>query len=284
MRLRTMTKDDIPSGMKLKELAGWNQTAADWERFLDASPQGCFVAESDGEVCGTVTTLVYESRFAWVGMVLVDPQHRGQGIGTRLLQKGIEHLDRLGIATVKLDATPAGKPIYERLGFTTEYEIERWVLDARPRPPRPDLLSESEISQSTSLEEILAVDRVVFGADRSALLHSLHQSAPEFTASISSLGSSFGYMLGRHGSRADHLGPWMARSEKNAQQLLAAFLARSDRETVFVDSMKANPFAARLLESAGFEFSRPLTRMYRGANEFPGRPGDFCGILGPEFG
>ena len=121
MHLRAMTKGDVPSGMRLKELAGWNQTANDWDRFLEASPEGCFVAESHGEVRGTVTTIVYESRFAWVGMVLVDPDHRGQGIGTQLLLRAIEYLDGLGITTVKLDATPKGKPIYERLGFVTEY-------------------------------------------------------------------------------------------------------------------------------------------------------------------
>lgn len=284
MHLRTMTKADIPSGMRLKELAGWNQTAADWERFLEASPLGCFVAESEGEVRGTVTTIVYDSRFAWVGMVLVDPEHRGQGIGTRLLHQAIEYLDGQGIATIKLDATPDGKPIYEKLGFVTEYEIERWVLGAHSRPAKPESPSELRTGESASLEEILAVDRDAFGADRSALLHSIHRSAPEFTAALYLQGSLSGYTLGRRGSRADHLGPWMARTEAAAQQLLMAFLARSARETVFVDCMKSNPFAVRLVQSEGFGFSRPLTRMSRGTNEFPGRPGLFCGILGPEFG
>ncbi len=284
MNLRTMTKADIAAGMRLKDLAGWNQTAADWERFLEASPQGCFVAESEGEVCGTVTTIVYESRFAWVGMVLVDPKHRGQGIGTRLLHKGIECLDSLAIPTVKLDATPEGKPIYQKLGFVTEYEIERWWLDARSQLPKAEESPALQARESASLAEILAADREAFGADRSALLHSLHLSAPEFTECFLEEGSLAGYMLGRHGSRADHLGPWMARSEAAARELLAAFLARSTRETVFVDCVMTNPFAARLLESEGFEFSRPLTRMYRGANEFPGQPKVFYGILGPEFG
>jgi GNAT superfamily N-acetyltransferase len=276
-----MTRADIPAGMRLKDLAGWNQTAADWERFLDASPLGCFVAESDGEVCGTVTTIVYESRFAWVGMVLVDPKHRGQGIGTGLLHQGIGYLDSLGIATIKLDATPEGKPIYQKLGFVTEYEIERWVLNAAERQTKRES-SELRVIESAGLEEILAVDRGAFGAERSALLRSLHRSAPEFT--LSGQGALVGYMLGRHGSRADHLGPWMARSEAVAQQLLAAFLARSGRKTIFVDCMKSNPFAERLVQSEGFKFSRPLTRMYRGTNKFPGQPELFCGILGPEFG
>lgn len=279
-----MTKSDVPPGMRLKELAGWNQTAADWERFLEASPQGCFVAESQGEVCGTVTTIVYEFRFAWVGMVLVDPEHRGRGIGSQLLHKAIEYLDGLGIATIKLDATPKGKPIYEKLGFVTEYEIERWALSARGQRAKPGSDCGLQLSESVNLEEILAADCNVFGADRSALLHSLHGEAPEFTAALYLQGSLAGYTLGRRGSQADQMGPWMARSESAAHRLLATFLAQSARETIFVDCMKASPFAVRLLESAGFNFSRPLTRMYRGANEFPGRPELSCGILGPEFG
>src|SRR2546426_10308735 len=48
-RLRVMTEADIPAGMRLKELAGWNQTPSDWERFLRASPAGCSVAERSEE-------------------------------------------------------------------------------------------------------------------------------------------------------------------------------------------------------------------------------------------
>src|SRR5882672_9524967 len=117
MSLRIMTMADIPAGMRLKDLARWNQTPADWARFLRSSPEGCFVAECDGHVCGTATTIVYEDRFAWIGMVLVDPLYRGRGIGTALLEGAIQYLDERGVPTLKLDATPQGKPLYEKLGF-----------------------------------------------------------------------------------------------------------------------------------------------------------------------
>ena len=38
--------------MQLEDGAGWNQTTADGERFLAASPQGCFAAECEGRVVG----------------------------------------------------------------------------------------------------------------------------------------------------------------------------------------------------------------------------------------
>ena len=35
IRVRGMTFEDLTLGLRLKQRAGWNQTAADWTRFLD---------------------------------------------------------------------------------------------------------------------------------------------------------------------------------------------------------------------------------------------------------
>ncbi|MGO9269934.1 MAG: GNAT family N-acetyltransferase [Terriglobia bacterium] len=317
MHLRKMTKADVPAAMRLKDIAGWNQTSRDWERFLDASPEGCFVAEQGGRVCGTVTTIAYEGRFAWIGMVLVDPEYRSRGFGTQLLETAIAYLDAAGIPTLKLDATPQGKPLYEKLGFVPEYEIERWALRAafhtdgddtggvrdselgirrgrlrsgdlfcEPRIPNPEPRFPERFvgGEPGSLEDIIRTDYEVFGADRGALLRSLHRDAPGFTISIHNEEELCGYALGRRGSWADHLGPWTALDEAAAHGLLQEFLSRSAGRDIFVDCLKSNPFAGRLLHTAGFEFTRPLTRMARGVNAYPGRPEFLCAILGPEFG
>jgi len=278
MNLRNMTTADVPAGMRLKDLAGWNQTPADWRRFLANSPHGCFVAEVEGQVVGTAATIVYEERFAWIGMVLVDPEFRGRGIGTRLLEKAIEHLDAGGIRTMKLDATPQGRPIYEKLGFESEYEIERWRLK-RPAPETAAASGPGQVSNG-----VLQLDREVFGADRGQLLRSLATDAPEFALVTGQHGEIAGYAYGRRGTLADHLGPWMARDARAAAELLDEFLRHSGRETVFVDSLKSRPFVTELLIERGFQFSRPLTRMVRGPNGYPGRPDLLCAILGPEFG
>ena len=78
--LRGMKQADIPTCQRLSNQVGWNQTAADWARLIAWEPLGCFVAEQAGEVVATVTT-TYESRLAWVGMMLVDTTLRRQGIG-----------------------------------------------------------------------------------------------------------------------------------------------------------------------------------------------------------
>lgn len=281
MRLRIMSEDDIPGGLRLNTLAGWNQTASDWRRFLENSPQGCFVMEQNGTIVGTATTISYENRFAWIGMVLVDPDYRQQGIGTRLLERCIECLDRKPVAA-KLDATPLGKPLYAKLGFVPEYEIERWVLK-RVTPSGAAAPAPGELT-AAAWEGIEDLDRKVFGADRSFLLRSLAREAPELAMAVSKAGRPRAYAFGRHGLFADHLGPWVAGSRSDAQELLGTFLARSRRDALIVDAVRPNATAVALLEECGFCPSRPLTRMVRGPNPVPGIPDALCAILGPEFG
>lgn len=311
VRLRAMTLADIPEGMRLKDLAGWNQTAVDWQRFLSASPEGCFVAESNGRVIGTSTTIVYEGRFAWIGMVIVDSELRGRGIGTALLERAIGYLDSRSIPCMKLDATPQGRILYEKLGFVSEYDIERWMLKREPisdsracilpvnvgdrqdagptgvlgMMPIGCFLSETtRLYTPAEIEDVLRLDREIFGAERSVLLHSLTEAAPDFTLVARAGEGIEGYAFGRRGSLADHLGPWMARNREVAATLLDEFLRRSGRELVFVDCLRENPWAVSLVKARGFEVQRPLTRMFRGTNNRPGRPELLCAALGPEFG
>lgn len=35
IRIRAMSLADVPLGLRLKEQAGWNQTEADWVRFIE---------------------------------------------------------------------------------------------------------------------------------------------------------------------------------------------------------------------------------------------------------
>ena len=279
--IRPLRPEDVPAAMRLKEEAGWNQTARDWERFLAASPGGCFAAERDEQVVGTATTIVYGGRLAWISMVLVDKRYRGEGIGTALLGKAIAHLDTQGIPTLKLDATPQGRPLYEKLGFREEYCVERWALQREQSGPAQRYPA---APPSGALEEILPLDRELFGAERGDLLRALAAEEPRLVVTAHPGGARRGYALGRRGSAADHLGPWAAKDSAAAREILHEFLRRTDRPRVIVDQTCANPWIRGVLEEAGFEHSRPLTRMYRGTNDCAGQPARLCGIVGPEFG
>lgn len=91
--------------------------------FLRPGPQSCRVTEISGEFVGTVASLHYSDRFSWLSMVLVDPQHRGNGIGTQLLQEGLATLGQERCC--RLDATVVGRQIYSKYLFADEYLLSR---------------------------------------------------------------------------------------------------------------------------------------------------------------
>ena len=122
---RIMNSTDIPAGLALCRAAGWNQLARDWELFLHLSTDGCLVATNGDKVVGTVTTIRYQHFFSWIGMVLVDPACRRQGIGMQLLKEALHVLHKE--QTIKLDATPAGREVYLKSGFIDEYPLSRMV-------------------------------------------------------------------------------------------------------------------------------------------------------------
>ena len=150
--------------------------------------------------------------------------------------------------------------------------------------PDTQAVSEPVSVDSNQLQAIVGADEEIFGASRSDLLCSLHQNAPDLTVAEWRNGNLQGYAFGRHGSFADQLGPWMAIDSQAARRLLETFLRRCSGETLVVDCLQANQMAGELVRARGFSYSRSLTRMYRGENQFPGKTGDLCAILGPEFG
>ena len=128
-----MTTADIPLGLKLARQAGWNQIEPDWRRFLTMQPDGCFVGELDGTAVATTAAFIFGS-VAWIAMVLVDIDSRRKGVATTLLKHALDFLDEQGVKTVRLDATAAGQPVYEKLGFVPEYPLTRYMGTVEPSP------------------------------------------------------------------------------------------------------------------------------------------------------
>src|SRR5919107_5481387 len=221
--VRPLVEADIPAAMSLKEAAGWNQTGADWLRLLRLGPRGCFAAALDGRLVGTVTTTAYGRELAWVGMVLVDPSFRRRGIASRLMEAALSHLDGEGVRTVKLDATPDGRHVYERLGFEDELTIERWSGRGRNGAFSKEVGGESvrgdaacSAIDSARLEGIFELDRAAFGADRARLVEALAAQALAGAFVEGRRGGAGGYVLARAGSAADYVGPLVAHDPSAA--------------------------------------------------------------------
>ncbi len=111
--------------MRLKASVNWNQTEADWQRVRELDSLNSFVGQVDGEDLGTVTGVAFGS-IGWIGLMLVDERARGQGLGKLLMQTALDSLAERGVVSIRLDATPLGQPLYEKLGFTADFALSRW--------------------------------------------------------------------------------------------------------------------------------------------------------------
>jgi GNAT superfamily N-acetyltransferase len=259
LRIRGMTIADIPLGMRLKQQSGWNQVEGDWRRLLDLQPDGCFVAELDGVSVGTVTTCRF-GLVAWVAMMLVDKSFRSHGIGRALMCRALEELDSAGIRTIRLDATPLGRPLYESLDFVAEATFARYVgvLPPADEPPRLNEMAASEVVGGLS-----ALDLHVTGTDRGRLLHRLADEYPDSLRVAFEAGEITGFLLARPSSRARRIGPCIA-GERAGPLLLGDARRMYAGEEVIIDCPIANAPAVALAESWGLRVSGLLTRMGRG--------------------
>jgi len=264
--IRTMTPADLAAACELSALVDWNQTPAGWRRILDFQPDGCFVAERGGRICGTVTTIEYAGRFGWVGMMLVHPDCRRQGVGRALLRHAIDYLRSVPTETVKLDATDLGRKLYDSLGFRPEYALQRWggaAPHSREQAPR---------ATQRDLDDIAALDLIAFGADRRRVLARLMADHADHAWILrDDAGTLLGYTMARPGRKAWQIGPTVARDSDAARPLLAAAMAALAGDDVLIDIIADSPVAAEL-ERFGLRPLRSLTRMFLGPNRHPGRP------------
>ncbi len=276
-----MLPADIAAGLELCRASRWNQLSRDWECFLKLSPAGCRVAVKDDRVIGTVATVRYQDRFSWIGMVLVDPAERRQGIGTQLLLEAFDILSDQ--ATIRLDATPAGREVYLKLDFVDEYRLSRMETVVSDHIARDENDAARPMAES-DLPVVFEMDRQVFGADRRVMLEWMLAGAPEYGWVITRDGEVAGYTFGRHGFKFEHLGPVVAEDREVARQLVSACLSRQPGRPFILDASRSDPEWTRWLESVGFKEQRPFIRMFRGENRYPGLPEKQFAILGPEFG
>lgn len=261
---------EAAEAMRLSVEAGWNQTLSDWQTLL-ANGSGFAIRDDSGKIIASSVATPYSPLFGWIGMVLVDERHRRLGLAGHLMRRAIDCLSSAGLVPM-LDATPAGQPVYERLGFTVVEGITRWRRSAISLP--------AKVENRIAVSDVLGLDATVFGVDRSQILKGL-ASRPGSVV----LGPQFadGYALCRQGRTATHIGPVVATQRREAEVLLRKAIGASGGPAI-IDVPDNSGWARQILETTGFLVERPLTRMALGRDKAFGRPEMVVAIAGPEFG
>ena len=278
----TLTPADVAGGLALSGAAGWNQTREDWQLFIGHG-DAVGLKDEAGTLVATAAALPYgrgPGGQGWISMVLVHPDWRQRGLATQLLEDCVKALQARGVTPV-LDATPAGAPVYRRLGFVDGFELARWEGDAQALPLQ--VAARVREAGAHDVDAICALDAQVTGLDRGFLLQDL-LARDGAQAVVMRNGS--GFAVTRPGTRATQIGPLVAAHEDDAQALLEAALERV-RGRVFLDLPDRWRGLAQWLGARGFARQRPFLRMSL-SSQTPAphaRADDRQFLLvGPEFG
>ncbi len=187
--------------------------------------------------------------------------------------------------SIKLDATPAGYPVYRKLGFEDEYLIQRMIRSTGDKTPvSPPGSPGIEKLTRENLREVVDLDSEIFGARREWLIRDLAERSRDFARVFREENRVTGFVLGRRGARYTQLGPLVARTETSAVRLFQAAFTQVAQTPLVVDVPGTRENFKTLLESSGFSPIRTFTRMYMEKNPYPGIPGSQYLIAGPEFG
>jgi GNAT superfamily N-acetyltransferase len=261
--------------LALSQSANWNQNEADWRLMLSLG-HGWGISLADGTLAASTLVLPYGGQFAWVSMVLVLPEQRRQGYASHLLRVAIEDLQGKKLLPI-LDATPAGREVYQYEGFQDRWAISRLASKGMSPPPAGGGVRPIE---EDDWRWILELDRAAFGASRELLLRALAKRIP--AAALASE-EKRGFVLAREGREARQVGPVVASDEYTAMALLSHALSAVE-PPVYIDVVAHAPVLREWLEGRGFWFQRPYTRMVRGEEPAPGEERLVYCVAGPELG
>jgi GNAT superfamily N-acetyltransferase len=287
--LRPLAVTDVAPLAHLAAGEGWASEPAMFRDYLRLHPGGCHAAVVDGVTIGGVTTIVFGT-VGWVGNLLVSPEHRGCGVGSALLRRAAETLERRGVETVYLEAVPQAQRLYLRADFTPRQEVLK--MERRPQAQGeagpagdPDTAAEAVSvgpDAGDAYAGVAAVDRAGWGVDRGIVLGGMYRDRRALVAMRGRAGPSrrgdacAGFIMAAPARGAVCLGPWGVARHAGApnvaagEALLAALMADFAGQPVVCESPTAGA-GPRLLERWGFLTVRTNLIMGRG----PGAGEDF---------
>lgn len=276
--------------MKLLTMrAGWNQNDRDIERLISYDSEGTFVAKIKSEdydiPVATCSVLPVGSNHTWIGMILVHPELRRQGIARAMMLHCIEYALNKDKVINGLDATPLGNTVYGAVGYIDSYRIWRSFYELREFSGK-----EYDHNHVCQVKEEDLTDLIRYDAQRFLPRENILKALYKDSEGMAYLyrddnGEIKGYIMGRAGRIRPFVGPFIADEDDVAVHLLTAISSayyKKGEKTAFIDTpedkfadpgvyvkgvfdQEKKPSKHQLLKS--IKPVRDFTRMYQVVNE-----------------
>jgi ribosomal protein S18 acetylase RimI-like enzyme len=253
MIIEPFRQEDIAAFLHLAARENWVAEPWEFDFLLSSFPQGCFTARGEnGEHAGFVTALRHE-KSGWIGNLIVAEQFRGRGFGETLFRNTLDTLRDVGVETVWLTASTAGKSLYEKHGFKRVDTINRWVGAGRQRHVVHDGCDKAIVSPAMS-----RIDCQAWGDRRNSLL-----AATAGRGKV--LRAESGFAVLQPSGNDVQFGPVSAMDSFTAEKLFDEALRTVQAGTkIYIDVPSSNRSAMRLFTRRRMRISGSNELMYAG--------------------
>lgn len=277
--LSVLTKKDVPGLSALCRHAGWPGYDERELGLLLQNGRLFGYKDSEGTLLSCSGIFPYGS-FASLGLVIVQKEFRGAGLGKKMVEACIGELN--DTIPIMLIATEQGLPLYQKAGFQQISSIYKYVCD-RFFPHTAD--SEIDIApfQAKDFQALTKADRAAFGTGRERLLQQLVSGCLECAVAKNKDGRIVGYGLSRQTPDSLRIGPLIAPSRECAA-LLISKLAHGKQGRIRIDISGEYRCIDPDLAAMGFVRDTESPLMVLRKSLFPKRNGHLVAVTSQGLG
>lgn len=241
---------------------GWNPGLDDAEVFRAAGPDGFFVAVIGDRPVAAISVVNHAPDFAFLGLCICAPEHRGRGAGFALWSHALAHA---GSRTVGLDGVPAQRANHARSGFVRAGRTRH--LQRPVQAPE----ASAEIAQPAERDALIGLDAAANGVRRPDVLRAWTAPGARGKTILQREGGRIvGFATGRQCSAGCKVGPIIAPDAEAGVALAERAAAVVGQSAVIVDVPDhAQEMDARL-RVRGLVETVSTARMHRGPAPTPG--------------
>lgn len=276
------TKEDIPGLINLSTSVGWDYDEDEINTIMSV---GTVYGHKTGRgnIISSAAIIPYGNNLASIGMVIVNEDYRGYGLGMELTQACIHSVSNN--VTIMLIATEKGYPLYEKLGFQSTTCVHKLLSDNNISFYPIQTECDYDILPLTDNHfiHIHELDRYAVGADRELFLKSRMKQAKQGVVVKGKDGDFIGYGLSIEGPIHLILGPIVAINHDVAAYIIH-HLATGYKGRLRIDVPDEQGAFITFLEQNGFKEVRRPPVMIKNSNELPIRNNTLYGIAAQIFG
>lgn len=276
MRYEVAGIDSLPELAALRGTVGWGP-GTDFGVLVAAGRAMLVCARDDsGAMVASGVGTAYGS-LGFVGSMITVPELQGRGIGRHIFGELMAWFATMGCSRVELEATEAGRPLYERhFGFVPRWDSMRAsVADGQQFEPDPAV---ELVTREQQWQTLLALDREAIGGDREILLRAHGSSETAVLMVLPGEAGTLAYGLRRGGS----LGPVIGRAPEAAARVVRTLGAIAPEEGMSCGT-GGHPGTPAFWEGLGFTLAPYDLRMTWGAAP-DDRPEMLFGLLSGGLG